>query len=98
MDDLLETIAGYDGTTIKFTTIPLGRLEKAGVETGAVVRRVLDLFGAERMMWGSDITQSPGSYDYMVGLGRKAVSGLTAAQQDHLLVGTAARVYGTKWV
>ncbi|MBO9604249.1 MAG: amidohydrolase [Novosphingobium sp.] len=94
VDDLLAGVAAHDGCTIKFTTIPLGRLDSAGIDTRPVVKRVMDLFGAERMMWGSDITQSPGTYERMVALGRNSVDGLSTAEQEQILAGTAARVYG----
>lgn len=97
VDELLTRVAGHDGVTIKFTTIPLGRLDEAGIDFRPVVARVKDLFGAERMMWGSDVTQSSGSYEYMAGLGRGAVDGMSVAEQDQVLAGTARRIYGRRW-
>ncbi len=97
VDILLSDVARFEGVTIKFTTIPLGRLAKEGIDTRPVVRRVCDLFGAARMMWGSDITQSPGSYADMVALAREAVSPFTAREQDQILAGTARRIYGKGW-
>ena len=97
VDALLEGVAQFDGCTVKFTTIPLGRLAKDGIDTRPVIERVARLFGPERMMWGSDVTQSPGSYAEMVELGRNAIGGLHAAAQEQVLSGTARRVYGGKW-
>lgn len=98
VDALLEMVAKHDGVTIKFTTIPLGRLDEAGVDYRPVVARVKDLFGAERMMWGSDVTQSPGTYEHMTVLGRRAVEQMSAAEQEQILAGTARRIYGRKWL
>ena len=95
--ELLEGVAAFDNVAVKFTTIPLGRLEAAGIDTGPVVRRVMDLFGADRMMWGSDITQSSGTYTEMVNLGRRAVEGLTSAEQEAVLSKTGTRIYGKGW-
>ncbi|MCW3838317.1 amidohydrolase family protein [Sphingomonas canadensis] len=97
VDELLEQVAAFDGTTIKFTTIPLGRLDKAGIDYRPVVERVAALFGPDRMMWGSDITQSPGSYAYMADLGRSSVEGFGAREREQILSGTAERVYGRGW-
>lgn len=97
VDDLLERVAAHDGVTIKFTTIPLGRLDAAGIDFRPVVARVRDLFGAERMMWGSDVTQSAGSYEYMARLGRTAVEGMSATEQEQIFSGTAMRIYGKGW-
>jgi predicted TIM-barrel fold metal-dependent hydrolase len=97
VDELLKAVAAHDGATIKFTTIPLGRLEAAGVDARPVVKRVMDLFGASRMMWGSDVTQSPGTYEHMAALGRQSVDGLSTSEQEQILAGTARRVYGKGW-
>lgn len=97
VDELLEKVAAHDGANVKFTTIPLGRLDAAGIDFRPIVARVKDLFGASRMMWGSDITQSPGSYDYMASLGRQAVEGMSDAEQVQIVSGTASRVYGKGW-
>lgn len=97
VDELLEAVAAFDGATVKFTTIPLGRLEAAGIDFRPVVKRVMDLFGASRMMWGSDVTQSPGTYEHMAALGRQAVEGMSTAEQEQVLAGTAQRVYGKGW-
>lgn len=97
VDDLLANVAKHEGVTIKFTTIPLGRLDEAGIDFRPVVARLKDMFGAERMMWGSDVTQSAGSYAYMAGLAHRAVEGMSAVEQEQILAGTAQRVYGRDW-
>ncbi len=97
VDDLLEAVAAQDGAFIKFTTIPLGRLDAAGIDFRAVVARVKDLFGAERMMWGSDVTQSPGSYADLADLGRRAVEQFSAGEQEQILGRTAHAIYGKNW-
>jgi L-fuconolactonase len=98
VDELLRQLAVFENVNIKLTTIPLGRLDKAQIDFRPVVRRVRDLFGAARMLWGSDITQSPGTYGYMAGLGRRAVEeGFTASERDLILGATAKRIYGKNW-
>lgn len=93
VDELLEAVAAFPRVFTKFTTIPLGRLEKAQIDTAPIVKRVVDLFGAERVMWGSDISQSEGSYDYMVGLAQRAVSLLSDADRENVLRGAAMNAY-----
>ncbi len=97
VDELLEKVAAFEGANVKFTTIPLGRLDAAGVDFRPVVKRVADLFGPARMMWGSDITQSSGTYDYMVDLGRRAVEQFSSADIEQIMGGTATRIYGRGW-
>lgn len=97
LDDRLARLEAFAGVAIKFTTIPLGRLDKAGVDAAPIVKRVVDHFGAGRVMWGSDVSQSPGTYDYMTELARKSVALLDQAQQDLVLDGACAAMYGRNW-
>ena len=97
VDRLLSDVAQFAGVHTKFTTIPLGRLEAAGIDAAPIIARVVELFGPERVMWGSDVTQTPGTYDYMVSLGHKAVRSLSASAQERLLAGTARALYGANW-
>jgi predicted TIM-barrel fold metal-dependent hydrolase len=96
VDELMASVARFSGAHVKFTTIPLGRLEHTGIDAKPI-RRVMDLFGASRMMWGSDITQSAGTYAYMTALAHASVAGLSSAEQDSLLGGTAGQLYGRNW-
>lgn len=97
LDDALARLVEFSGVAVKFTTIPLGKLEKAGVDAAPIVRRIVDHFGANRVMWGSDVSQSPGSYEYMSGLARNSVTLLTEAERSQVLGGTAAALYGRNW-
>jgi predicted TIM-barrel fold metal-dependent hydrolase len=97
VDPLLSSIAVHPGVHVKFTTIPLGKLHAAGIDAAPILARVVSLFGAQRVLWGSDINQSPGAYDYMVELARQATRGLSSEQQQWLMSGTAMAVYGTRW-
>ncbi|OYU72557.1 MAG: amidohydrolase, partial [Alphaproteobacteria bacterium PA3] len=81
LDERLARLEAFSGVAIKFTTIPLGRLDKAGVDSAPIVKRVVGHFGAGRVMWGSDVSQSPGTYSYMRDIGRASVSLLDEAQQ-----------------
>jgi L-fuconolactonase len=94
VDDLLMRVAAFPKVTTKFTTIPLGQLHEQGIDAAAVVKRVVQAFGANRVMWGSDIAQSKGSYSYMVDLGLKATSSLTDDERAQVLHGAAEAVYG----
>lgn len=97
VDDLLKRVAEFANVNVKFTTIPLGRLTNEGIETSPIVKRVVELFGADRVMWGSDISQSPGTYEYMADLARQSVTSLSADDAERVLGGTTAAVYGRNW-
>ena len=58
--------------------------------------RLLELFGPERLMFGSDwpVCTLAASYAEVLDLARSALAGLGAAEQDAVLAGTARRFYG----
>jgi L-fuconolactonase len=94
LDAIFRAVADFPRVSTKFTTLPLGGLKAQGVDAAPVVRRVVEVFGAERVMWGSDIAQSKGAYDWMVGLGSDAARLLSQDERAQVLGGAAQAVYG----
>jgi predicted TIM-barrel fold metal-dependent hydrolase len=94
LDQRFSRLADYPQVYVKFTTIPLGQLETEGIDGAAVVKRVAGVFGAERLMWGSDITQSSGDYGYMVDLARRAMALLGEREQRLVSCEVGEAVYG----
>lgn len=94
IDDHVRRLADRPNVALKFTTIPLGTLEQQGIDAGAVLKDFGALFGADRLLWGSDVTQSAGSYDQHVALARNATANMPDDIRDALLGGTTARIYG----
>lgn len=79
----------------KITEINMERLTKAGVQPAALVRRMVDGFGPERLMWGSDIGQSMlWSYAEKTAMARAAAELLSPQEQRHFLHDNAARIFG----
>jgi L-fuconolactonase len=76
------------------TEAPWDAWRTAGVERYAA--RVVEVFGPERLMWGSDwpVCTLAASYGEVLELARTAMSGLSPAEQAAVLAGTASRVYG----
>ena len=78
---------------VKFSTVNLNRLEASDVDAGAALSRLVTLFGADRLMWGSDAPNSPGDYTHMLQRMSAAIQELSSADQASILGRTAARVY-----
>ena len=57
---------------------------------------LLDLFGPERLMFGSDwpVCTLAASYAEVLELARSALAQLSATEQDAVFAGTARRFYG----
>lgn len=92
LDEALLRVLEGPEVFLKMTTIPLKRLVEEG-RAHAVVADYVAAIGASRLMWGSDVTQSPGEYRELVDWGRQAVSRLSEIDQGQILGGTCARVY-----
>jgi len=78
----------------KITEINMERIVKAGVHSADLIRRMVDGFGPERLIWGSDIGQSM-LWDYAekVAMVREAAELLTADETRAFLHDNAARIY-----
>lgn len=66
LDERYEKLAGRENIFLKFTSINLDICREAGIPADKVLRRAVDLFGADHVMWGSDIGTSSGTYKDMV--------------------------------
>lgn len=94
VDADLLALAPCANVSLKFSQINLARMQRNGVDAGAVLARVLEDFPAERVMWGSDVAQSAGTYDEMVGAAKNAVAAFDEGTRAALLYGASDRVYG----
>jgi L-fuconolactonase len=67
-----------------------------GAGIGRYAARVLELFGPERLMFGSDwpVCTLAATYAEVLEVARDALTGLSAAERDAVLAGTASRTYG----
>ena len=89
----LLALAHHAGLHLKVSTHVLDAAGNVGdaAEFVAVLARS---FGAERLMWGSDFCQTHDrSYAELVALGRRAFSGLSEAEREAALGGTALRLW-----
>ena len=78
----------------KITEINMERLAAANVRPAHIVRRMIDSFGPDRLMWGSDIGQSmKWTYTQKTEMARAATDFLTDDEAAKFLHGNAARVY-----
>ncbi len=79
----------------KITEINMERFAAAGVRAAHVVRRMVDSFGPDRVVWGSDVGQSMlWSYAEKTAMARAAADFLTPEECRGFLHDNAARAYG----
>ena len=78
---------------VKISTINFEYIRKAGGDIAAFTAAVVARFGPERVMWGSDIAQSRGTYADFVADGVTSVARLSESARRAVLGETAAGVY-----
>ena len=66
LDERYETLAGEKNIFFKFTSINLDICREENIPADKMLRRAVNLYGADHVMWGSDIGTSSGTYKEMV--------------------------------
>jgi L-fuconolactonase len=90
----LGQLSRFTGVHLKITPPALKRLnDEPDVETTAVLGRLVETFGAERLMWGSNFPASAGSLAQLRGSIEAQLPELTDTQRAAILGGNAARIY-----
>jgi len=91
----LFALARFPKLQLKVTTHVIDAGAEHHGEPQPFIARLAETFGAERMMWGSDFSQTHDrSYAELAALGRRAFEALSVAERAAVLGGTAARVWG----
>ncbi len=93
LDERYETLAPEKNIFFKFTSINLDICREANVPADKVLRRAVDLFGADHVMWGSDIGTSSGTYKDMVQRMLNASVLLSEQEKRSVLHDTGKRVF-----
>ncbi len=93
LDARYERLAAEKNIFFKFTSINLDICREAGIPADKVLRRAVDLYGADRVMWGSDIGTSSGTYADMVQRLLVAAQSLTPQEQAAVFHDTGKRVF-----
>lgn len=96
LPDLLS-LAAYSNVFVKISGLEVLSDEKSPFETvWPFVRTVARVFGAARVMWGSNSPHalSSGSYQELAGVPRRCLGDLREADLRMITSGTAVRVWG----
>jgi predicted TIM-barrel fold metal-dependent hydrolase len=93
----VAAFAGFENVVVKLSGITAYSAPGAGVDVvRPYVDRLLDLFGPDRMLWGSDwpVVDLGAGLPGWIDMTRELLAGLSEAEQDAIGQGTAKRVYG----
>jgi predicted TIM-barrel fold metal-dependent hydrolase len=69
----------------KFSSINIEALNEAKIPTADFLRHAVDVFGANRIMWGSDLGNSAGTFESLVEEAIAATAKLTPAERKWVL-------------
>ena len=95
-----ERFAGFAeraNITYKFTSLLMDVIREQGFAPEKVMRRAVDFFGADKIMWGSDIGTSSGTYKEMVARAIAATALLDDGERRKVLHDTGRRIF-TGWM
>lgn len=94
IDATIRILVDTPNVHFKFTEINVERMQEGGVDPAPVVRRMVDTFGAERMVWGSDVGQSlKWPFADKARHAWEAATLLDARERDLFFHDNAARIY-----
>jgi L-fuconolactonase len=94
IEDSLAPFGDLEHVHFKVTDINFDRLEDARFDSAAFVLALASRFGANRLLWGSDVGQSPAPYPEKLERLRASARLLDAEQRAAYFGGTAWRLYG----
>src|SRR5262249_45199458 len=93
----LFALAAHRNVYLKFTSMNIHEAAEGKSTPQALLGALLDRFGADRMMWGSDFAHTTGSAAEpskdLVDLVRGAVAFLSTTDREQVLAGTARTLF-----
>jgi predicted TIM-barrel fold metal-dependent hydrolase len=91
-------LAAHANVRFKLTSIIFNMFDAAGAPSAPFLRRAVDIYGAGRVMWGSDFGNTPGPYAHMVAQAKAAAAQLTAQERRQFLHDTGQATFARRTV
>ena len=88
-----RALAGHRNVYYKYTTLLIEQLNAAKVSTGPFLQHMVKTYGADRMVWGTDVGNTPGTMRGFVDMALASAEGLSRKQQRALFYDTARRIF-----
>jgi L-fuconolactonase len=86
-------LVGVPNIRLKFTQINLNRFAETAIDPAEFVRLIVDTYGAERVMWGSDYGNTKTTYAEMVEQAIAATRLLDDGERDKVLHANGSRLF-----
>lgn len=75
----------HSNIMFKYTVVNLRRVQSANIPPAQFIAHVVDVLGADRVMWGSDLGADQTPYAYLVKAGRDSASMLSPEAQQKVM-------------
>jgi predicted TIM-barrel fold metal-dependent hydrolase len=92
-EEVFDGFRKRDNITYKWTSLNMDVIREKGHAPEKVLRRAVDFFGADKIMWGSDIGTSSGTYKEMVQRAHDSTVLLNDEERRKVLHDTGRRVF-----
>jgi len=87
------TLGDFPNCYLKFTPSALKTIIKGNADTDTLLPKLVSVFGANRIAWGSNYPASPGSMSDIVAASRQATRTLSDAEREWIFAKTAQSLY-----
>lgn len=92
IDARYEGFRARDNISYKFTSLNMDFIRERGHAPHDVLRCMVDFYGADKIMWGSDIGTSSGSYAEMIARAKEATALLSEDERAKVMHDTGKRI------
>jgi predicted TIM-barrel fold metal-dependent hydrolase len=93
IDKRYDGFAKRDNIFYKFTSLNMDVIREQGFDPAKVLRRVVDFYGPDKVMWGSDIGTSSGTYQEMIQRAMESIELLTEEERVKVLHDSGRRMF-----
>ena len=87
------TLGDFPNCYLKFTPSALKTIIKGKADTDTLLPKLVSVFGADRIAWGSNYPASPGTMSDIVAASRQATRTLSDTDREWIFTKTAQTLY-----
>ena len=87
------TLGDFPNLYLKFTPSALKSMIKGKADTDTLLPKLVSVFGANRIAWGSNYPASPGTLSDIIAASRKATRTLSDSDREWIFAKTAQQLY-----
>jgi len=87
------TLGDLPNVYLKLTLSGLNGMIKGKADTDTFIPKLVSVFGADRIAWGSNYPATAGTMSEIIAISRKAMRALSTRDQDQIFAKTAQKLY-----